>query len=298
MTQKISDLTATDRLRTGTQFETQDPSVGSDYDTIDDLLTGPNWDTPSQVVGYTAANIMEVEAKYLAGRMRLGPDETNYPAAGWNVGRYIYCSSNFGYASNSGNTVPDVDQPEMHFLWTVSNGICVMKKVVATLIAGAATSPAAGTISLKLWRLFGLSCNVPLTNVTQIFPPAANILQTGGITTALGTTGFVGNQPPSQANIAVLLNATLSTQVGFRDAQPFSILEYSRGAAAGVTVFQNKVMFDHQAGGEQPLILAPGTGIACTFSFPTGGAVGSNQVRFPIFQFQWDEWTLSDPGDR
>lgn len=297
---EIGDLDPTDRLRTGTLFETQDPVDGSERDSVDGILAGTDWDTPSQVAGYTAANIMEVEAKYLAARMTMRPDEANYPPAGWTVGRYLYCNSNFAYAANSGNTPPDVNQPEMHFCWNNSNGICVMKKITGTLIAGAAVSPLAGTIDLKLWRLFGLSCNIPNTNVTQIFPPAANKTQTGpaGLTTALGTTGLVGNQPPSQAYIAVLLSALTNTQVGFRDAVPFSICEYSRGAAAGVTVIQNEVMYDYQRGGEMPLILAPGTGIACTFSFPAGALAGSNQVRFPIFQFQWDEWTLSDPGDR
>lgn len=286
MTQKISDLTATDRLRTGTQFETQDPSVGSDYDTVDDLLVGPNWDTPSQVAGYTSANIMEVEAKYLAARMRLCPDEVNYPQAGWQIGRYLYSQANFTYPSNA---AAFTNSKDFTMMWTFTGGIMIPKKITGTIVVGARTAGQAGAADISLWRMYGITIGIETPNntvITMASPPAAGKTQTGptGLATPLGTGGLVTKQPPS---LARLDDNTTMAAMGYFDPFPFATVIGSAKAAAGSTPLQNVVLYDYMVA-EQPLVLAPGTGIQMTYSLP-GGTATSHQVWLNV---QWDEWTM------
>lgn len=305
---QIDGLTATDRLRTGTQFELQDPVNGSGNITIDNLLAGIQWETPSQVAGVTAANIMEVEAKYLAARMRLCPDEVNVPAAGWQIGRYMWSSGNYCVAAANPftpvycarTTTAIANAPIMLFCWPHAGGLCVPKKVTATLVTGALTGARAGTCDLRMLRAYGLSTAIGNT-AGSIGSPASQGGTVGGLTDGTsatqpnaGSTGLKANQAPSQAHAQSFSSVTVAAAQAFIDTNPIGILQASANAVAGTTQIQSGVLYDWQVA-EQPLILTPGTGFQINLNFP---AAATSQTIWHFVNIIWDEWMPIAPGDK
>lgn len=301
--EKISDLTPATRLRTGTLIEIEDLTDGSRSITADLLSAGVNWDTPSQVLGFTAANTMEVETNTLAARLNLNPDETNQPQAGWTVSRQAWSSSQFYTAGtppalafvNASAVTAITDGILLEFAWVNVSGICVPKRILASLATGAlGASATAGTCNMKLFRVFGQGVLLG-TTIPVSFPPSmgGNSVGIGASDVAKGSTGLKAYQPPGQARIQIVgLNTTAQ---GFTDASPIGLIEGGRiAASSGTTQFQNQPLYDYRVA-DQPLILVPGTGFQVTLTMPAGA---TSQAFHAFLNMTWDEWTPVSPGDK
>lgn len=304
--EKISDLTTITRLRTGTLLEVEDLTDGSRNITADVLLCGVNWDTPSQVLGYTVANTLEVETNTLAARLSLNPDETNLPQAGWTVSRQAWSSSQFytagtppalGFLNPSAVAAFTDASPAiiLEFAWVNVSGICVPKRILGSLATGAlGASATAGTCNMRLFRAFGQGVALG-TTIPVSFPPSmgGNSVGVGTTDVAKGSTGLKANQPPSQARIQIVGLST--TAQAFTDQSPIGLIEGGRiAASSGTTQFQNQPLYDYRVA-DQPLILVPGTGFQVTVTMPAGA---TSQAFHAFLNMTWDEWTPVSPGDK
>lgn len=299
MTGLISDLTAADRLRSASLFELQDQTiVGSPQMDAITLGAGIPFDTTTQLLGFTAANTMEVEATTLAARLTLRPDEINYPPAGWSIGRYSWSTSQFGYVSiGAGAIAPN--HIIMEFGWLNVAGIAIIKKVKASFAVGASTNTAAGVAGFQMMRTYGLGVGLDTSSV--ISPGSQGGRGIGGRSPANTSTGMKTNQGPTQARINAGINRTSTDRGGgnagqnaFVDPNPIGAVATGMIAGAGKSVFRDASLFDWMIA-EQPLILVPGTGFEVQWTMPSTSA-GSSSTVMVFCNMQWDEWTLSAPG--
>jgi hypothetical protein len=303
MTAQISDLTTATRLLTGAQLEIQDVAAGSKNVTIDTLASGIVFDSPTQLVGNTAANTMEVEANSLAARLSARPDETNNPQAGWKVGRYAFSSSQMYtpgsstliLANNTTGVAAVTDGIHLVFAWVNTGGICVIKRVTGFMVTGAqGANGTVGMANMKLTRAYGLGPALAAITTDNIpFPPTQGGNAPGGETPVQGTTGLKTNQPPSQAQIHIVpLNTTAQA---FTDPLPLGIITASRPAAGvGTNQFRGQDLYDYRVA-DQPLVLVPTTGFQITITMPAGA---TSQSVHCFVNMTWDEWTPVSPGDR
>lgn len=303
MTGKISDLTAADRLRSADVFELQDQTiVGSPQMDAMTLGAGIPFDTTTQLLGATAANTMEVEANTRAARLTLRPDEINYPTGGFQVGRHVYCASNFGYITIGAGTV-NPGHVIFEFAWVNVAGIAIIKKVLCDVAVGASSNSTAGSANISMYRTFGLGPALDTSNV-QI-PGAQSGNSVGGRSPVTGCSGMKSAQPPPQARVNGGINrdVVLSGRGGgaaaenaWLDPSPIGAVEAGYKGAAGITLFRNAMLYDWMVA-SQPFILVPGTGFEVQMTTPSTSAASSTTI-MPFVTVYWDEWTLSNPrGD-
>lgn len=299
--EKISDLTAIDRLRTGNLMELEDATNGSGKITVDEFLLGPPFDTTTQLLGFTAANTMEVESNTRAARLTARPDETNNLQAGWTVGRYafsssqMYASGSLVVANNTTGVAAVTNGIHLVFAWVNCGGICVPKRITGFMATGAqGATGTAGATNMQLVRAYGLGPSLgAVTTDTVAFPPSQGGNSVGGVAVVQGTSGLKASQPPSQATIHIVpLNTTAQA---YTDVSPIGVIEGGRvAAAAGSTQFLSRDLYDYRVA-EQPIILVPGTGFQVTVTMPAGA---TSQGFHCFVNMTWDEWTPVSPGDK
>lgn len=281
---QISDLTVTDRIRSATQFELQDPNNGSGYVTADILTNGVPFDTTTQFAGLTVANVMEVEAATKAGRIVCHPEAA---VPGFTVGHYSYCCTDAGYISlGAAAALTDKVVTDISNIWA---GLIIVKKINVSLITGALSGTRNGAAASKLWKASGRAGGAG----GSTFSPGSQ----GGVVpfpaaSGIGNLGLRTNQPQSMAQVNTVAGTT-ATVGAYKDVNPLSVVAGGAKNAVG-NHFVNAPLYDWFVA-EQPIVLTMNQGLSVTFTLPS--AVTS-QTFDAMVTMLWSEWMPYSPGDR
>lgn len=278
-----SDLVATDRLRSGALVTVQETN-GPRQLTSELLTLGLSWEATTQLIGFTPANIAEVETNTRALRTTLRPDDVTINGQGWTVGRYMH-SAGIYFEGQSNTTTAIVGGECVTFHWN-STGIAIPKKVMVSLVTGGLAGTRVGTSRMEMF----LSSQAISIASGLSSPPIETIAGAGGF----GNSGLNSRQPFSQAllNYAAVTSGAAAGHA--LETNPVASVVAGAPSTAGSTQIQGHVLYDWRQE-EQPIVLTAYRGFSILMTVP--GAGTSQDIMWDV-TIQWDEWVPVIPNDR
>lgn len=215
----------------------------------------------SQIIGFTQANIWEIEAGTKAGRVTLRPEDYGslgiYSAGGANGTTAMAA----GIAANS---------PIYSFRWTQAVNLALIKRITLS-VGNGVTAFTAGAAQFNLYALRSFS--VSDTGGSSILPTGnQNKLRTSSMGTTLAT------------DIRISNTATLTAGTRTKDTNPLSSTVCGIPATAGSPILAPYPILDARPG-EHPLVLAQNEGFCIECVMPATG------VWFFGVKTEWAELT-------
>ena len=206
---------------------------------------------PTQIAGYTSANIQEVEATSRAARVVLRADDPG--ALGWYKGSWVSGIMAAALAANS-----------PIFQWRNGNptasGLIVPRKIEISA-GNTATAFTAGTATFNLFKATSWSASG--TGGSQLFPGTGNKLRTS-FPSSLMTAA-------NNCDIRISTTAALTAGTKTNDTQQLGSAVSAVIAVAGTPPTPGKMTLLELRGWEHPLILVQNEGFEIQATVPATG---------------------------
>jgi hypothetical protein len=283
----IGGLTGVVRPVATDKFEAESLVEGSVSMDLPTLLCGPMLPAISQVLGFTSANIVEVEAATKAMRVTVRPTDLGMGQDKmFNVSRHAV-------SVQTSLTLTTVSYTDFSFVagWWTWPGVAFLNKCTASLCTSALTGARSGVSMLRLTEVNPM---IALSAATNLFVPPI------GTPAPNASNGLFSSLNGKQLQPSLFMAATLTnTSIGYSGLEIFSKpLGIAMGSTRAIVGEQNiapVVLFDAYAnGGFEPYAMATNTGFSLAGDGP---GAGTSQTVNVAASFQWDEW-LPSPVDR
>lgn len=242
----------------------------------------------TQILGYTPANILEVEANTRAARV------TYRAQAGGPAEEMAYCISEHSLGMTFEHSATTT-WPAYAEVMTAGNPGMPMISMLRKMTVGAATKAVTGArlgvSKLELYQIYplvgmGQTFQWILPSLTTLPAPSALVTQVGN-TKSLRCTQ---DNPLWIVQGAFSIAPAATTAVGVvTTSKPVGVAQGEAKSAIGTNIVPS-VVFDHMAAG--PLVLPPFSGLVLGAIFPA--AVTSQTVDYFV-NMQWTEWQARMP---
>jgi hypothetical protein len=287
MGSKISDLTGIVRPVATDVYEVESVAEGSVKNDHWTLLQGPMLPAISQALGYTSANIVEVEANTKAMRVTVRPTDLG---GGQDQ---MFTVSRHAVGIQTSLTLTTLSYTDFSFVagWWTWTGIAFLNKVSVSMCTSAVSGARTGPSMLRLTEVNPM---IALSAATNLFVPPM------GTPSPNASTGLFSSLKNDQLQPSLFLAATLTnTSIAYSGLEVFSKpLGLVFGGARLLAGEQNippTMLFDAWANGSyQPYTMATNTGFSIAGDGP---AAGTSQTINVAASLQWDEWVPA-PQDR
>jgi hypothetical protein len=203
---------------------------------------------PTQIAGYTVANIQEVEAGSRAARVVLRPDDPG--ALGWYRGSWVSGTMVAALAANS---------PIFQWRYGGTPNLIAIRKIEFS--SGNLAAFTAGLCLFNLFKSTAWSANG--TGGSQLFPGTGNKLRTSFPSSLMSAA--------NNCDIRVATTAALTAGTKTNDTQPIGALASSEIATAGTPLTPGKQNLLELRGWEYPFLLAQNEGFEVQATVPASG---------------------------
>lgn len=269
------------------QYEAESVSEGTVRIDFDTLRCGPMLPAVSQALGFTIANIVEVEAATKAMRVTVRPADLGQGQD------QMFAVTRHAVGVQTLLTLTTSAYSDFVFVagWWSFAGIAFLNKCDVALCTSAVSGARAGVSMLRLCSVAPMLGAGAATQVVvpPIGTPVPNV--NNALYNSLRT-----DQPPPQLFITAAVSSTTVPITGIEVySKPLGLAIGSTRLLAGEQNIAPQRIFDAAANGSyQPYTMPLNTGFTISGEGP---AAGTSQTLNVSANFQWDEW-IPVPPDR